>query len=192
MKKFSFLVITLAFVFTSFKSASPDSWSLDGAHSNLFFSAALFGISDIKGSFLLKQGTITSEGADFANATVSIVADANTIDTDQDDRDKHLRTADYFDAAKYPDIVFKSNSFKKTAENNYVVTGDLSFHGITKSVTLTVIGKTATHPVTKKSIVGFKVTGTIKRSDYNISNSTPSGMLSDEIAVESNLQFMKN
>lgn len=192
MKKLPLLLILIAISLVSFRPVVPaSSWSLDAAHSQLGFSLSLLGLSDISGSFKIKEGTLTAPKDDFSDASVTIVADVNSVDTDNDDRDKHLKTADFFDGAKYPDLTFRSSSFKKINDSVYSVNGDLTLHGVTKSVILSAIGKTGTHPVTSQTVSGFKVAGVIRRSDFGISAATPSSMLSDEVIIRANVQFIK-
>ncbi len=149
-------------------------------------------ISDFEGSFKIKEARITAPKEDFSDATVYMMADVNSIDTDNDEHDKHLRTADFFDVEKFPTLTFWSTSFRKVSDEKYKVIGDLTLHGITKPVTLNVIAKLGTHPMKKKNIAGFKVIGTIKRIDFGIAPSTPSAMLSDEVAIEAKVQFAKD
>jgi polyisoprenoid-binding protein YceI len=191
MKKTSFIVAFVAATLVSFKTMAPATWDLDGFHSQLRFSISLLGLSDIEGTFKIKEATITAPKDDFTDATVTMTADVNTIDTDNDDRDKHLKTADFFDAEKFPAVTFKSTSFKKVADGKYKVTGDLSFHGITKTVTLDAVAREAVHPVTNKTMAGFRVSTIIKRSDFGIAPTTPAAMLSDEVNISANVQFAK-
>lgn len=171
---------------------APGSWTLDPVHSNLEFSVSMFGISDIKGSFKMKESKITAPKDDFTDAVVTMVADAASINTGEPERDKHLKTADFFDVAKYPDVTFKSSSFKKVDAKNYKVTGDLTFHGVTKPVTFDAQAGTTIHPVTNKQIAGFRAKGKIKRLEYGISPSSPTTMLDDDVIIEANLQFTKD
>lgn len=149
-------------------------------------------ISEIEGSFKMKESTITAQKEDFSDAVVYMVADVNTIDTDVDERDTHLKSADFFDAAKHPTILFKSTGFEKLSDKKYKVTGDLTFHGITKQVVLEAVANYGTHPISKKTLAGFKVTGTIKRSDFGIAATTPAAMLGDDVNIVANAQFAKN
>ena len=192
MKKNALILLAFVIFLISFRPIEPATWSLDNMHSNLGFSVGYLMISEIEGSFRMKEAQLTTSGEDFSEATVTMVADVKSINTEIEDRDKHLRTADFFDAEKYPDLVFKSTSFKKTGDKNYKVTGDLSFHGVTKPVTLDVIAKVGTHPMNKKPIAGFKVTGIIRRSDFGIAKETLPAFLSDEVALTANVVFAKN
>ena len=149
-------------------------------------------ISEVDGSFKMTEAKITAPKDDFSDATVYMVADVNTVDTDEPDRDTHLKSADFFDAGKYPTIAFKSSSFEKISDKKYKVTGNLTMHGVTKQVVLEAIVNYGTHPMTKKMVAGFKIGGTIKRTDFGIATTTPSAMISDEVVVVANAQFSKD
>ena len=191
MKKILFLLLAITLCF-SFKSSPPATWSLDDAHSNLRFSLTHLMVSEIEGSVQIKEAALTTVNDDFSDASVSIKADMNTIDTDNDGRDEHLRSPDFFDTEKYPSLRFASSSFKKVGENKFEVTGPLIFHGITQTVTLDVIANPGTNPWDNKSIVGFKVSGKIKRKDFGIGMDTPGAVLSDEVDIKANVIFVKD
>jgi len=188
MKKIIFVLSFLISAITGF----GQTWSLDKSHAKLGFSITHLMISDVEGSFNSFDATITSSKDDFSDAVIELKADVNSVDTDNDQRDEHLRNPDFFDAAKYPSMTFKSKSFKKVADNKYKLVGDLTLHGVTKPVELDVIIKgPAEHPYSKKTVAGFKATGVLKRSDFLISKDTPSAMLSDEITIVANAEFVK-
>jgi polyisoprenoid-binding protein YceI len=189
MKKLNTLLALLLIAGSTF----AQTWSLDKAHSKLGFSITHLLVSEVEGSFKNFEAKVTSSKDDFSDATVELTADAASIDTDNDDRDKHLRTADYFDTEKFPTLTFKSKSIKKVDGKKYTLTGDLTLHGVTKTVTLAVtFNGTAVHPYTKKTVAGFKVTGTIKRTDFGISPGTPAAVLSDDVAINVNAEFTKD
>ncbi len=148
-------------------------------------------VSDIEGSIQIKEATLIPPDEDFSGATVFLVADMSTIDTDNDDRDEHLRSADFFYTEKFPDMTFRSESFKKVADNKYTVAGALTFHGITKVVILDAIANKNVRSYDNKTIVGFKVNGIIKRTDFGIAITTPSAILSEEVMVRGNVIFEK-
>lgn len=191
MKKVMIIPVLVAFNFLWLCSKGQSTWHLDTNHSQLGFSIALLNISDVEGTFKISQAIITAPKEDFSGASLDMEASTKSIHTGIAARDAHLRTADFFDADKYPYINFKSNSFRKTGEGRYQVTGELNMHGITKQVTLDATAKTIVHPMTKKTVAGFRVTGKIKRSDFGISPATPADMLSDEVIVRANVQFEK-
>ena len=193
MKKLSLLVIaTSVMLLTSLHAIAQTSWELDKAHARLGFSITHLMISDVEGSFKNFTASIKAPKADFTDAKVELSADVSSINTDNEMRDKHLVSPDYFDAAKFPKLTFVSKSFVKTGGNTYTVTGDLTMHGVTKSVSLTAVAKTGVNPMSKKNAAGFKITGTVKRSDFDISPKTPNAILGDEIEIIANAEFSQS
>ena len=177
----------------SFTIAETSLWKYDNDHAKLGFSISHLSLTDVDGSFKNVEATIKSSKSDFTDAVVEVTAQVNSIDTDNEKRDAHLQAPDYFDAAKFPTIVFKSTSFKKASEENtYTVTGNLTLHGVTKPVALTAVARTGTHPMTKKTVAGFKVTGKINRKDFGIAEQTPAAMLGEEVSVFANAEFIKD
>jgi polyisoprenoid-binding protein YceI len=190
MKK-STLLIAVCSLF-SLAGVAQSTWSLDKAHSKLGFTVTHMLISDVDGAFTNFDAKITSSKDDFSDASVEMTADVNSVSTDNEKRDAHLKTEDFFDAAKHGTITFKSKSFQKVGENKYKVSGDLTFHGVTKPVTLDAILRgTTVSPMTKKPVAGFKVTGTIKRGDFNFGSKFPNAMLSEEVTITANTEFAK-
>ena len=140
---------------------------------------------------MIKECTISTPAEDFADATVNMKADMNTIDTDNEKRDAHLKMAEFFDTAKFPELTFQSTAFKKVEADKYIVTGNLTMHGITKSVTMNASIKTGINPTNNKPISGMKITGSISRVDFGISKDAPEAILSTQVAIEANLEFGK-
>lgn len=191
MKKIIITLFIVALTWSVNLIAQPK-WVFDGAHSNLNFSIVRLTISDVTGSFQIKDASLTVKSEDFEDATAHLVVDIATIDTDVPDRDTHLQQPDMLDAKKFPEAVFHSTSFKKTGDKSYTAMGDLTFHGITKPVTLSVIANTGYDEYSSKTVTGLKVTGIIKRSDFEIAPTTPGKVLSDEVTITANLVFVKN
>ncbi|MEO5905353.1 MAG: YceI family protein [Saprospiraceae bacterium] len=189
MNKPFFCIFFSLFLITS-ASFAQAKWSFDDAHSNLQFAVSHLMVTEVEGSVKIKESTLITPTADFSDATVYLVADMNSIDTDNEGRDENLKTADIFDAAKYPDMIFKSASFKKIDGNKYSVTGDLTFHGVTKSQTFEAIALTNIRSYDNKTIVGFKVNGIINRIDYGIATDTPSAMLGNEVNIRVNAIYV--
>jgi polyisoprenoid-binding protein YceI len=131
-----FATALLAFVLTSFTVLTSNNWNADAGHSHLGFTLKHMNIADFHGSFSTWEGKITSSKPDFSDAVVDFSGDINSIYTGNEGRDNHLKAADFFDAEKYPKFTFKSTSFKKSGKNEYTVVGNLSFHGVTKEITL--------------------------------------------------------
>ncbi|MEO7992146.1 MAG: YceI family protein [Chryseolinea sp.] len=189
MKKINTLLVMLLVAGASF----AQTWSVDKAHSKLGFSTVHLLVSDVDGSFKNFDAKITSSKEDFSDAVIELTADAASVNTENEKRDEHLKSPDFFDAAKFATLTFKSKSFKKVSGKNYKLVGDLTLHGITKSVELDVIlNGIAVHPYNKKSIAGFKIKGVIKRSDFGIGAGTPSAVVSDEVTITANTEFAKD
>jgi polyisoprenoid-binding protein YceI len=189
MKKSTLTTVAFLVAFTTF----AQTWSLDKGHSKLGFEVSHLLISTVEGYFKSFDAKITSSKEDFSDAIIELTAEINSVYTDNDKRDSHLKSADFLDAAQYLSLSFKSTALKKTGENTYKLAGNLTLHGVTKSVLLDVsLGGIAVHPYTKQTLVGFKVTGTIKRSDFSIGVSIPAGMVGDEILISAKTEFAKN
>ena len=194
MKKLSLIpTLILAVTFFSFTLVSDTVWTFDSAHAKVGFSVTHMMVSEVEGSFRKATATLTSSKADFSDAVVEMTAEAASIFTDNDMRDNDLKSNSYFDVAQFPSVTFKSTSFKKgTAPNAYVVKGNLSMHGVTKLVTLSVIARTGVNPMSKKNIAGFKITGKVNRLDFGIGSGTPSAIISNEVLINANAEFVKN
>jgi polyisoprenoid-binding protein YceI len=191
MKKLVLVAALLSTTLFAFKPAAEFIWGADTAHSKLGFEITHLMISDVEGSFKNFQSKITASKDDFSDAVVELSADVNSVNTDNEKRDAHLLNADFFDAAKYPKLSFKSTSFKKVSTNKYKVAGNLTFHGVTKPVVLdATLRGISNNPATKAKIAGFKVTGKIKRSDFNFGSKYAEAMLSDEVTLNANTEFV--
>jgi polyisoprenoid-binding protein YceI len=192
MKK-TLITLFTAVALLAFKPIADGTWTVDSAHSKLGFSITHMMVSDVDGTFKNFTATITSSKDDFSDAVVELSADVNSVSTDNEARDKHIKNPDFFDVAKYPKMTFKSTSFKKTGDKTYKVTGDLTLKGVTKSVVLDATFRGVyTSQQTKKPVAGFKVSGTIKRKDFGIGANFPTAALSDEVVLTANTEFAKN
>ena len=190
MKKTFLLSATLL---TLFAFTTISNWNVDNAHSKLAFSITHLGISDVTGLFKNFDVKVTTSKDDFSDATFEMTADVATIDTEVEMRDNHLKSADFFDVAKFPKMAFKSTSIKPAGKDKYKLTGDLTLHGITKQVTMDLWYRgTVENPMSKKPTSGFQVTGTIKRSDFGVGEKFPAPMLSDEVRIKADGEFVKN
>ncbi|MBC7555128.1 MAG: YceI family protein [Taibaiella sp.] len=188
MKKVTLFAAGLLIASTSFGQ-----WSLDKAHSRLGFSVEHMKISETDGNFKDFDVKLASAKSDFSDAAIELTADANTVNTDMEARDKHLRSADFFDVEKNPTISFKSKSFKKVSGKQYKLTGDFTMHGVTKPVTLdAVFNGTTVNPMSKKTMAGFTVTGIVKRSEYALAATTPEALLGENVKLRANLEFSKD
>lgn len=168
-------------------------WSVDKAHSQLNFGITHLGIAEVGGAFRSFDSKITASKDDFSDASIELTAEVGSVNTGNDQRDNHLKTPDFFDAAKYPTLSFKSKSFTKVQGNKYKLAGDLTFHGVTKPVVLDVtLNGTTVNPMSKKAMAGFTITGIIKRSDFGVAASMPAAMLSDDVRLTANTEFAKD
>ena len=184
------IILSAFIVLSAFAVTTP--WTNDDPHSQLGFTVTHFGISDVSGTFNDIDVTVKASKADFSDAQFELTAKTASIDTRVEARNNHLKSADFFDAAKYPTLTFKSNSIAKVADNKYKLTGDLSLHGITKPVTMDVLYKgTVENPMSKKQTAGFQITGTIKRSDFNIGGGFPEAVISDVVHIKADGEFVQ-
>ncbi len=188
MKKlFSLLIV--AFLSTSLFAQTK--WNSDPMHSKLTFSVTHMGISDVDGLFNKFQATATADEADFSDAVFELSVEVPSINTQVEMRDNHLRSADFFEVEKYPTMTFKSTSIKKVSKDKYKLSGDLTLHGITKPVTMDLWYRgTNVDKESKKSTSGFQLTGVIKRSDFNVGPKFPAPILSDEVKIKADGEFI--
>lgn len=172
--------------------AQTTTWKNDKMHSKLKFSVVHHLLSDVDGLFKNFEVTITAAKSDFSDAVFELSADASSINTEVEMRDNDLKSSSFFDVATYPKITFKSTSIKPDGQNKYKLTGNLTMHGVTKPVTMDLWYRgTKENPNSKKNDAGFKLRGTLKRSDFNIGTNTPTVLVSDEVEIEADGEFAK-
>jgi polyisoprenoid-binding protein YceI len=170
-------------------------WVIDPMHSEVQFKVKHLMISTITGSFKTFSGTVSTPSEDFDNAEVQFSMDVDSIFTNQEMRDNHLKNADFFEATKYPTIDFKSTSFKKIKGTDYLLAGNLTLKGVTKPIDVNVkfggIGKDGQGNLK----AGFEITATVNRKDFGISYNaiTEAGglALGEEIKLMANIQVSK-
>jgi polyisoprenoid-binding protein YceI len=143
-------------------------WVLDPIHSEVQFKVKHLVISTVSGFFRKIKGTIMVENDDFNGGLIDFSLDADSIDTNHADRDQHLRGPEFFDAANYPQITFKSTSFKRKTGEEYELTGDLTIKGLTKQVSLDVIHGGTTIDFYGETRAGFEISGKINRTAYGL------------------------
>ncbi|MCA0380938.1 MAG: YceI family protein [Bacteroidetes bacterium] len=144
-------------------------YKIDPMHSEIKFRVKHLMISNVTGEFKTFDATVTAEAADFSDASISFEADINSISTNNEQRDGHLKSDDFFNAEQFPKMTFVSTSVEKTGDDELLVHGNLTIRDVTKPVTLKAeIGGTMVdfYGQTK---VGFDVSGTIQRKDFNLS-----------------------
>lgn len=190
MKK---LFILLAAVCVSGASMAQSTWNTDNSHSNVKFTVTHLIVSEVEGYFKAYNGSIKSTNADFTDAVINFSVDVNSINTDNEMRDKHLKSDDFFNAEKFPTMTFKSTSFKKVSGNKYELQGDLTIRDITKKVSFDVtFGGTIKDPWGNNK-AGFKAKGKINRFDYNLKWNTLTeaggAVVGKDVEVTLNLEF---
>ncbi len=170
-------------------------WAIDPTHSELTFKVKHLMITNVKGEFRKFDASIQSEGDDFSNATVTATIDASSIDTNNNDRDAHLKSADFFDVESHREITFKGTGFTKLDDNNYQLKGTLGMKGINKEVILDVeFGGFVKDPYGNEK-VGFSISGKFNRKDWglnwNAALETGGVMVSEEVRINGEVQFVK-
>ncbi len=162
--------------------AAPLTYTIDANHTDVVASWSHFGFSNPIAHFGKVDGSITYDAAKVGASKVEVTLPLSGLNSHVGDFDDHLRSDDFFDAAKYPNITFKSTSVKAAGEGKLTVVGDLTIKGITKPVTLDVIiNKVGVQPMAKREAAGFNATTTIKRSDFGVGKYAPN--VSDEVKL---------
>ncbi len=182
----------------SLSAKAQTNWNVDGSHSKLGFAVTHMMVSETEGKFKIYEGKVSSKGdLDFTDAKIDFTVDAASINTDDEKRDGHLKSPDFFDVAKFPKITFVSKSMKPgKVKGTYTLTGDLTMHGVTKSVSLTAIGasKIVKDPYGMERYA-FKVTGTINRKDCGLAWSAAleaGGVdVSEDVRLDINVEITK-
>lgn len=171
-------------------------WQLDPTHSEVEFKVKHLVISTVTGKFKSFSGTVTTaDETTFADAQIDFSIDVDSIDTNQEQRDGHLKSADFFDAENHPQITFKSTSLTQDGEDEYTLKGDLTIRGNTQPIQFKVeAGGTATDPYGNFK-AGFEVSGKISRKAFGLTWSavTEAGavVVGDDIRIAASVQFVK-
>jgi len=192
----TFFFANLLFIFLFVQQTQAQTWAIDPAHSDVKFTVTHLVISEVEGEFTSYEGQITGNKSDqdFSGAKVSFSVDVNSVDTDIEKRDEHLRSAEFFDVANHPKMTFESTSFKKKGKG-YELKGKLTMRGVTQDVSFDVKhGGTVKDPYGNTK-AGFKATTTISRKSFGLTWSamTEAGgaVVGDEVEITLNLQFAK-
>lgn len=171
-------------------------WGIDTTHSEVQFKVKHLVIATVTGSFKKFSGSVETENEnDFDNATVTFSIDANSIDTNQPDRDKHLKSPDFFNAEEFPTIDF-SGKLKKVGENIYVLNGPLNIRGNSKAIDLNVeYGGTIKDPWGNIK-AGFEISGKINRKEFgltwNAATETGGLVVGDDVKLHINVELAKS
>jgi len=177
-------------------STTVTTWNIDPAHSAAAFKVRHMMISHVKGEFRGLSGVVKLDDTDSSRSTVEVSIPAEGIKTGDEARDGHLKAADFLDVEKFPTITFKSTSITSTGKSNYAVTGDLTIHGVTKSVTLTVedVSNPTKDPYGNERI-GLTASTKIERKDFGLvwNGVMESGgvLVGDEVTITIDAELIK-
>ncbi len=190
MKITSKILVLAAFAsgLVSAASAAVETYTIDPVHSAIGFKIRHF-VSKVPGSFTHFSGTITVDRDNLENSSVEAVIDVGSVNTFNDHRDADLKSPSYFDALKFGSITFKSSSWKKTGDNAYDVTGNLSIKGITKEVVLKVTLLGFGPGMRGAQLSGWEATTTLSRTDFGVNGPAMMGKaLGDDVAVSISIE----
>ncbi len=170
-------------------------WIIDTAHTEIGFKVKHLVISTVSGKFTKFEGKLEGDPADLTNAQITFTADIDSITTGNEQRDGHLKSADFFDAANHPKLSFKSTAIVGKGDNEYKVTGDLTIRNTTKPITLNVEFGGVQNDLYGQTVAGFEITGKINRQEYGLSWSavTEAGgiVVADDVKLIINAELVK-
>ncbi len=171
-------------------SAFADSWKLDGMHSAAQFSVRHMGISTVRGAFTKLSGTVEYDPSDVSKAVIDVTIDAASVDTRVEMRDNDLRGDHYFDTAKYPTITFKSTKVESAGAGKLKATGDLTMHGVTKSVVLNIEGLSEPVKDPKGNLhLGASASTSVDRTQFGMTTGT--AMVGSDISITIDAELVK-
>lgn len=170
-------------------------WAVDAAHSNIDFSIRHMMVTNVKGAFHEFEASIDADPTDLTTADIFFSIKLASVDTRNADRDGHLRSADFFDVEKFPNLTFQSTRITKVDDGEYEVTGDLTLHGVKRSETFKATFEGAGKDPWGNEKVGFSAQGSLKRSDYgltyNAALETGGVLIADVVKVSLDIQAAK-
>jgi polyisoprenoid-binding protein YceI len=181
MRKSLFL---LALGFASVSAyAAPVAYTIDSTHTQTIFSWNHLGFSNPTANFDKIEGVINYDAEDITKSSVEVTIATDSINSHVAKFDDHLKSDDFFDVSKFPTATFKSTKVEKGAGETFKVTGDLTIHGVTKSVTIDAkLNGAGEHPMRKSPAIGFDGSVTIKRSDFGLGKNVP--YVSDDVKIQ--------
>ena len=170
-------------------------WILDPAHAEIQFRIRHLMITNLTGSFGKFTAEVETENDNFETAKIKFSADVDSITTNNEQRDGHLKSADFFEISKYPTLTFTSTKFQKISDEEYALYGDISFHGVTKNITLKVEHGGVIKDPWGNTRTGFTVEGKLSRKDFGLvwNAATEAGglVLGDDVKIHVSAEFIK-
>ena len=175
--------------------ATATNWVIDPMHSEVQFKVKHLMVSTVTGLFSQYEGTLEMTGDDFEDATITFSADVASISTGNEQRDGHLKSAEFFDVGTHPKLTFASTSMTKTGTDTYDISGNLTMHGVTKPVTMKAEYGGQMQDFYGQTKAGFEVTGVLKRKEFGLvwDGVTEAGgvVVSDDVRLVLNIQVTK-
>jgi polyisoprenoid-binding protein YceI len=169
-------------------------WAVDPTHSTVEFSVKHLGIATVKGVFREFEGTLEI-GADLASATATGTVKVATVDTNEAQRDEHLRSPDFFDAATYPELTFASTAIRPVDDDAFEIDGEITMHGVTRPITLTAEIQGFEQDPWGNDRVGLEITGQLKRGDFGMTFNQALGsgnmLVSDRVKLSLDVSAVK-
>ena len=179
---------------TTLTRVPTGTWAVDPSHSRVEFQVKHLGIATVRGHFAKFGGTLKI-GEDLASAKANGTVEAASVSTNEEGRDTHLRSGDFFDVEQYPQITFDSRSIAPTGEDTFEITGDLTLHGVTRELTLKAEITGTEQDPWGNDRVGLEVTGQLERGDYGITFNQALGsgnvMVSDKVKLHLDISAVK-
>ncbi|MCW3128184.1 MAG: YceI family protein [Bacteroidetes bacterium] len=171
-------------------------WIIDAQHSDVHFKTRYLVISSVTGEFKKFEGMVDAgDSKDLAGAKITFSADTDSVDTNNADRDAHLREPDFFDVAKFPKMYFESDGFRHLQGNEYSLTGQLTIKGVSRPIELNVIAGGMVTDTKDRERAAFEITGSLNRWDYGLMWSllTEAGaiVLGEEVKIHVTVQLIK-
>lgn len=189
-KSFFVFILTISIL-----SANSTTWNFDKTHTQVKFTVTHLLITEVEGFFNSYDGSVVTENENFENAQISFSADIKSIDTDNEKRDQHLQSEDFFAAEQFPKLSFEGKSLTKIDDKNYKLVGDLTIRGVTKEIQLNARLNGIVNDPWGNTKAGFKISGTLNRFDFglkwNALIETGGAVVSEEVELEINAQLVK-
>jgi polyisoprenoid-binding protein YceI len=189
----SLLAAGAALVTLSLAMAAETPWVPDAAHTQVKFVVTYMVISEVSGTFKDFDFTVIQRGEDFRSASLEATVKTASVNTENEQRDNHLRSDDFFNAERYPEMKFLSTAFEKTGENTYKVTGNLTIRDVTLPVVLEAVYRGTVIDPWGNTKAGFKATGSIRRQDFGVNWNktldTGGLVVSDEVQIILDVQL---
>ena len=174
---------------------TTNKWVIDPTHSEIQFKIKHLMISTVSGQFNQIEGAAETEGDDFTSAKARFSADIDSISTNNEQRDEHLKNGDFFDAENYPQLTFETERVQKAGDDDYKINGILTMRGVSKSIVLDAEFGGITQDPWGNTRAGFELSGKINRKDFGVSfgmlTETGGIALGEEVKLVASVQFVK-